>query len=113
MLTSPIATLLLSVVFFFGGKVALSRDVFYLALAVAFFLAVPFLPIYTPARSRVYRIAKWAVLIVVLSLLLGRDAFRYSWLFASCLWIPIWTEWTRYCIRRKLPVAEWPRQLYL
>ena len=36
-----------------------------------------------------------------------------SWLLISCLWLVARIEWTRVSIRRKLPVAEWPKQLYL
>jgi hypothetical protein len=36
-----------------------------------------------------------------------------SWLLFSSLWIIVWTERTRASIRRKLPVAAWPKQLYL
>jgi hypothetical protein len=113
MLGAPVVTLLASLVLFSIGKVELSRDVVLLAVAIGIFFAAPFLPIYTPTRSRIYRVVKWAVLIAVLSLVLGRHTLRYSWLMASCIWIPIWTEWTRFCIRRKLPIADWPRQLYL
>ena len=40
-------------------------------------------------------------------------ALKWSWLIASCLWPVVWIEWTRISIRRKLPVSQWPKQLYL
>jgi hypothetical protein len=40
-------------------------------------------------------------------------AFQWSWLLIACLWPVAQVEWTRISIRRKLPVAKWPRQLYL
>ena len=82
-------------------------------IAMGLFFAAPFLPIYTPARARVYRLLKWAALIGVFCFVLGHDGLKYFWLLASCVWIPVWTEWTRFSIRRKMPVGEWPKQLYL
>lgn len=39
---------------------------------------------------------------------------RGSWLMLiSCAWPLLWVEWTLFSLRRKLPVAEWPKQLYL
>jgi hypothetical protein len=61
-------------------------------------------------QSRVYRVVKWAVLIGLTWDVFGADALKYSW---QLVWIPAWTEWTRVSIRRKLPVGEWPKQLYL
>jgi len=82
-------------------------------IATGVLFAAPFLPIYTPWRGRVFRVAKWVLLIAVFCLILGPDALKWSWLLASCLWIPVSTEWTRFSIRRKMPVAKWPKQLYL
>jgi len=52
------------------------------------------------------------VLAGTLLLAFGPDALKWSWL-TSCLWPLAWIEWTRISIRRKLPVAQWPKQLYL
>jgi len=76
-------------------------------------LAAPFLPIYTPARARIYRVAKWAAILASLVIALGPDGLKSSWLFSSSLWPLIWTEITRAAIRRKLPQNQWPKQLYL
>jgi hypothetical protein len=35
------------------------------------------------------------------------------WLIALCCWQLFWMEWKRERIRGKLPVAQWPRRLYL
>jgi hypothetical protein len=113
LLTVPALALLAASALFLGGATTFARDLLLAGVAFSLFFAAPFLPIYTPSRARIYRLAKWVVMLGVLSLILGSDAFKYSWLFISCLWIPVWTEWTRFSIRRKLPVAEWPRQLYL
>jgi hypothetical protein len=82
-------------------------------VAVGFLLAAPFLPIYTPARALVFRWARWTVVVATIVLLLGPNALKWSWLLFACLWPMAWVEWQRMSIRRKLPVADWPRQLYL
>lgn len=109
----PAAALLAAFALFLNSAVAAGRALFLGGIAMSIFFTAPFLPIYTPSRARVYRFVKWAALIGVFCLPFGPDALRYSWLLASCLWIPAWTEWTRISIRRKLPVVEWPKQLYL
>jgi hypothetical protein len=38
---------------------------------------------------------------------------RMSWLILLCVWQLMWVEWKRAAIRRRLAVADWPRQLYL
>jgi hypothetical protein len=43
----------------------------------------------------------------------GADARQYSWLFIACVWPVAHVEFTRAAIRRKIPVARWPRHLYL
>ena len=71
------------------------------------------LPIYTPARARVFRRVKWIVIAGALALVYGQEAYNWSWLVISCLGPIAWTEWTRASIRRKLPIAAWPKHLYL
>jgi hypothetical protein len=56
---------------------------------------------------------KCAVLVGMLLLAFGPDAFKWSWLLISCFWPFAWIEWTRMSLRRKLPVAQWPKHLYL
>jgi hypothetical protein len=65
------------------------------------------------SRGFIFRCVKWAALIGTLVLAFGPDSLKWPWLLASCVWPLVWIEWTRDSIRRKLPVAEWPRQLYL
>jgi len=43
----------------------------------------------------------------------GPDALKFSWLLIASSWPVVWVEWTRNSIRRKLPVARWPKHLYL
>jgi hypothetical protein len=113
LLAMPAAILLAASALFLNGAMAVARALLVGAIATGLFFSAPFLPVYTPSRARVYRLLKWMALIGVFCLVLGQDAFKYTWLLASCLWIPVWTEWTRFSIRRKLPVAQWPKQLYL
>ncbi len=76
-------------------------------------LAITTLPIYTPARGRIFRYVKWAWLIAILALVSWQDFPRNLWLFAPCAWLIAWIEGMHISLRRKLPVAEWPKQLYL
>jgi len=56
---------------------------------------------------------KWVVITGMLVVIFGPDTLKMSWLLISCLWPMAWIEWQRVSIRRKLPVAKWPKQLYL
>ena len=109
----PLAALLAAIALFLTGGFALARALFLGAIATGVLFAAPFLPIYTPSRARVFRVAKWGALIAVFWLAFAPDSLQWFWLLASCLWIPAWTEWTRFSIRRKMPVEKWPKQLYL
>jgi hypothetical protein len=75
--------------------------------------AARFLPIYTLARGRVFRVLRLALLVAILFLASWPHVLAQSWLLTSCLWPVVWVEWTFISLRRKLPVAEWPKQLYL
>jgi len=113
LLAVPATAILAAVVLFLNGTTDMARLLLMGGLGVGFVLAMPFLPIYTPGRSRVLRVVKYAVLFGIVVLPFGTDALRWSWLVFSCLWPVAWIEWTRMSIRRKLPVAEWPKNLYL
>lgn len=95
------------------GSFEQAKALFMGALGIALLFAVPFLPVYTPLRGRVWRILKCVGVTVAVIALFGRDALNWSWLICSSLWVFFYTEWTRASIRRKLPVAEWPKHLYL
>ena len=110
---APVAMVLAAVVVFLGGASGAARILLAAGMAMGLIFTVPFLPIYTPARGRIFRRVKWAVLTGSLVLAFGPDALKFSWLLASCLWPLVWIEWTRVSIRRKLRVEEWPKQLYL
>jgi hypothetical protein len=91
-------------------RVAMGSLLAGLLMALAFI--VPFLPVYTRKRGRIVRGLRWALLVCVITLAFGTSATQWSWLLA-CFWPIIWAEWMRFSIRRKLPVTEWPKQLYL
>lgn len=83
------------------------------ALLMALTFIVPFMPVYTRQRGRVVRIVRWAILAYAMALIFGKGALSWSWLLAACFWPIISNELRRISIRRKLPIAEWPKQLYL
>jgi len=109
----PVAALAGAAAAFFNGPDWLARPLLALAMVIGVQLAAPFLPVYTPARGRIFRVVKWAALLGAFGLALGSDTLRLSWLLAASLWPLFWIERTRHAIRRKLPVAQWPKQLYL
>ena len=112
-LAMPLAMLLVAAWLFFAGAIEVARVLLLGGVGVGVLLAVPFLPIYTPSRGRVFRLVKWVLLAAIFVLVFGLGALKWSWLFFSCLWPVGWIEWTRVSIRRKLPVAQWPKHLYL
>ncbi len=82
-------------------------------LIMALTFIVPFMPVYTVERGRIVRGVRWALLVCMIVLPFGTDVLHWSWLLAVCFWPIVQTEWRRISIRRKLPIAEWPKQLYL
>jgi hypothetical protein len=109
----PVGAVLAAIALFLTGAIEAARTLFLGGIATGVFFAAPFLPVYTPWRGRVFRVAKWTALIIVFQLAFAPDPLKWFWLLASCFWIPAWVEWTRFSIRRKIPVAKWPKQLYL
>ncbi|HEY6345685.1 MAG TPA: hypothetical protein VIY49_29650 [Bryobacteraceae bacterium] len=90
------------------GRIALA-----LGLGIGLTILAPRLPVYTPSRARVFRFIRWTVQVGLLLVAFGPGAIRMSWLVLLCVWQLVWVESKRASIRRKLPVADWPRQLYL
>jgi hypothetical protein len=96
-----------------AGNASLSRTLLFGGLTLAVVLTVPLFPIYTVQRARVYRLVKWSALAATLWFALEPTLIRSSW-FLSVTALPLlWTEWTRFSMRRKLPAARWPKHLYL
>jgi hypothetical protein len=113
LLVTPVVALFVAAALFLAGAIAVARVLLIGGIGMGLLFAAPFLPLYTPSRGRVFRVVKWVVLLGTLGLAFGPDALKWSWLLISCLWLVGRIEWTRVSIRRKLPVAEWPKQLYL
>jgi hypothetical protein len=84
------------------------------AILTATVFAVPLLPIYTPARARIYRSAKWLTVIALSVSFFDRShLLDWSWLVLNCFSFVAWTELKRMSLRRKIPTAAWPKHLYL
>jgi hypothetical protein len=113
LLAVPVAALWIAISLFLMAGLEAARIPFAAVLIISPLLAALFLPIYTPARGRVFRCVKWVLLVGGLVLAFGPHALKWSWLLTSCIWPVAWIEWKRIVIRRKLRVAEWPKQLYL
>ena len=109
----PAIALLTAIALFLAGSVEAARVLLMGGIAMGLLFITPFLPVYTPARSRIFRCVKWMVLPGMPLLALGSGAFGSLWLLIVSLWPLVWVEWTRISIRRKLPVGQWPKHLYL
>jgi hypothetical protein len=113
LMLSPIGALLAAAAFFVTGKTAVAQGLLAVSIALVFAFTAPFLPIYTPSRARVFRGLKWGALIGAFLFAFGPQGLKSAGILISCLAYLIWIEWTRESIRRKLPIARWPNQLYL
>lgn len=109
----PVAALCIATVMFLKGDVMVASGVLTAAMILWLVFAASYLPVYTPSRGRAFRSVRWVAMLAMLGLVFGADALKWSWLLISCLWPMVWVEWTRMSIRRKLPVAQWPNQLFL
>lgn len=109
----PAAALAACVTLFITGHAGIARVALVATIAMGLLTLAPTLPIYTRSRSRIVRFLKWAVLIALPILALGADGVRYLWLFAAVLGPAATMEFQRMSIRRKLPISQWPKHLYL
>ena len=113
LLALPGLALMASGLLFYQGKADIARTLLLGGITLAVVFVMPFLPVYTKSRSRIARFVKWMVLAGLPLLAFGGDALKYSWLLIA-VWSPIaWVEWRRMALRRKLPIEQWPKQLYL
>ncbi len=112
LLPVPVAAMLVAAGFFLIGIPTIARVLLAAGILMDFLFAAPFLPVYTPSRSRIYRGVKWVVVIGMLVMAFGPLAPNWSWL-AGFLWPMIWIERIRISLRRKLPVSRWPKPLFL
>jgi len=111
-LAMPMAIAAAAAALLITGHAPVARDVLIGGIAMSPLAAVLLLQINTPLRGRVFRCAKWIVMIGAMVLLLGPNAVMRPWLLISWVLPLAWIEWTRASIRRKLPVKAWPRHLY-
>ena len=96
----------------------LARIMLAATLGVGMIFSVPTFSIYTPARSQVYRYAKWPVVLMAVWLANGRSFHHWFGItliglavFGWADWV--WTDWVCASLRKKLPVEQWPKMLYL
>jgi hypothetical protein len=104
---------MISVILYLRGSIDFARDISAFGLALGFLFLMPLLPIYTEARSRIARIVRWIVMTAAFAFVYGPHLANLSWLVFASLWPMFWIDVQRAAIRRKLPVAEWPKHLYL
>ncbi len=109
----PVVLVEAAAVLFFRGRVEVARDMLFAGIGMSPLFTAMLLPINTPLRGRVYRYGKWIVMTAAIVVLFGPDVSKWSWLLLCCFWPIAFTDWTRASIRRKLPVSDWPRHLYL
>ncbi len=112
-LAVPLGAMAAAAALFLTGHAAVARDLLIGAIGISPMFVAPLLPIFTPSRSRVFRVVRWLGMATAIGLVFGSQALQWSWLLFSCLWIVASAEWTRASIRRKLPIAAWPKHLYL
>ena len=113
LLSAPGTLLLISTICLAAHMPSLARGVLVLGALMAIFFIAPFMPLYSVSRGRIYRVIKWAVMIGGVFALFGKDGWNWAWLNACCFYPVLYVEWKRMMIRRKLPISEWPKQLYL
>ena len=96
----------------------LARVMLAAPLGLGMIFTVPTFPIYTPARSQVYRYAKCPV--VLMALWLANGLSFHNWLGITIIGVVVfgwadwaWTEWVCASLRKKLRVEKWPMMLYL
>ena len=112
---SPHENVSIAVLFVMLTGMAVWQPAMFAPMAIwtaAGYLTRQILPIYTEERSRWLRIARWSTMVVaaVLPPLYGA---RAPWIGAFLLaWFFLVLDKPSILLRRKLPVAEWPKRLY-
>jgi hypothetical protein len=109
----PVAALAAAAIAFGTGHSLAARILLFAGGGWGVLIGLPTLPIYTPDRARVYRFLKWPLLALATGLAFGSQAFAWSGALFAVVSYLLYTEWIKMSIRRKLPVSEWPKQLYL
>jgi hypothetical protein len=105
----PTLILIAAIRFFATGDAYFGWMLLTGAAGFALLLSAFKLPVFTPNRGRIFRALRWLWLIAILTL-----TMKSSWLMLiTYTWPVFWVEWRLASLRRKLPVAQWPKQLYL
>lgn len=79
---------------------------------ITLLMVARWLPIYTPARGRIFRIVRWTWMLGTFFIAGFGTPLMWA-LFPTLVWVPFYYETTLSSIRRKLPVEQWPKSLYL
>ena len=105
----PILVCMAAIRFFVTGDSYFGWTLVTGATGFALLLSAFKLPVFTLKRGRIFRAFRWLWLAAILAL-----TMKGSWLMLiSCAWPILWVEWRLSTVRRKLPVSQWPKQLYL
>ncbi len=86
-LGSPVAAFVSGIIAWLWGANRLAAELLPIGICLSILLHGPFLPIYTPLRSRIYRGFKWAALSVLFLVAMWPLGWSESWLFFGCLWV--------------------------
>lgn len=110
---APAGAAVAGIVMLLNGATGAARVLLVGGVGMGIVFGATLLPVYTLKRGRIYRAVKWMVMAGVLVVAFWPAILQWSWLLFSCVWPMVWAERRRASIRRKLPVARWPKQLYL
>jgi hypothetical protein len=109
----PAAAFTAAAILFNAGFESGARMLFQLALCAALFFLAPTLPLYTPSRARLFRRLKWSLIIALNVLALIPIMAEWVTFAAIIMSTAVYEDWIHRSIRRKLPVEQWPKSLYL
>lgn len=90
-----------------------------IGIGASFIFGVPMcMPINTKMRGRIYRSIRWTWFVVAICFayvpsLRENFSAEFAATGVFLVWSVVWVEWSRASMRRKLPIADWPRGLYL
>jgi len=102
----PVAALCASFAFFVVGGTRWASLLLVVTIGMAIMAAPTLVRIRTRTAGNVFRCIKWAWLAAVVWSSQPASLIPLAGVFA-------WVEWNRASIRRKLPMDQWPRQLFL
>ena len=111
--SAPIGLLCLAAYAFASGESFWARVLVSAGFGLGLVFTATALPLYTPSRARAYRVIKFIGLTACMALACGPNAVKMSWMLPVLFSPLLAIESTRMSLRRKLPVAQWPKQLYL